>query len=94
MCEDGSVGAGAWGWEQFFLRIYFQNSFYVMIQNHSIFHIGMEARAREMIICFKVCFQTTYFFLDWSMGSWEWEHHDESVDFFLKIFFQKSFFLL
>ncbi len=34
-CEDGRVGAGAWGCEQFFSEDLFSKYvFYVMIQNH------------------------------------------------------------
>ncbi len=32
---DGSMGAGAWGWEQFFSDdLFSKHVFYVMIQNH------------------------------------------------------------
>ncbi len=32
---DGSVGAGAWGWEQFFSAdLFLKHVFYVMIQKH------------------------------------------------------------
>ena len=73
---DGSLGAGAWGLEQFLGMIYFQkNIFHRRIQN-AFFHIGMEAWARGVIISFAVCFWTTYFC---RTGSWGWERVNGSV---------------
>ncbi len=42
-----------------------------MIQIIILFHIGMKARARGVIICFIVCFHTTYFYCGRSMGTGE-----------------------
>ena len=57
------------------------NFFKMYDSNDKIFHIHIEASTTGMIICFIVCFQTTYFFVGHgkcsdNMFLLGWEHKD------------------
>ena len=49
-CGDRRVEAAVWGWEQFFLRICFQNILFSSYDsNYLFFHIGMEIWREEWL---------------------------------------------